>query len=74
LNLVPELTDSGGGVWTLVGTKVLRNGVDLNVAKFYSDVNMLVMAGSNVVRAISPAHGYICDPTGVIGAWTTSGC
>jgi hypothetical protein len=74
LNLVPELTDSGGGVWTLVGTKVLRNGVDLNVAKFYSDVNMLVMSANNVVRAISPAHGYICDPTGVVGAWTTSGC
>jgi hypothetical protein len=53
---------------------VLRNGVDLNVAKFYSDVNMLVMSANNVVRAISPAHGYICDPTGVVGAWTTSGC
>lgn len=66
-----QLTDPSGAVWTLVGTNVLLNGKDVGVSAFQTDTNQLLMSANNVVRAISPSHGYICY---INGAWTGSGC
>lgn len=66
-----QLTDPSGAVWMLVGTNVLLNGKDVGVSAFQTDTNQLLMSANNVVRAISPSHGYICF---LNGAWTGSGC
>jgi hypothetical protein len=66
-----QLVDKSGGVWTLSGTTVLLNGKDIGVSNFQADTNQLLVSVNNVVRAISPSHGYICY---LNGAWTGSGC
>ena len=66
-----QLVDKSGGVWMLQGTTVLLNGKDIGVSNFQTDTNQLLMSVNNVVRAISPVHGYICY---LNGAWTGTGC
>jgi hypothetical protein len=65
VNLVPQLVDASKAVWTLVGTKVLRGGVDMNVP--YAGVDFIYF-WNGFVRAHS-VNGYVCFGT----AWKV-GC